>query len=57
MPRYPTSIRIDPEIVKEVRRLQYDPVTRRTRHGSLSDLITKLLLDWIAEQNYKEPSK
>lgn len=36
------------EVIARVRLLLFDPVSKRTRYGALSNLITNLLRDWIS---------
>jgi hypothetical protein len=48
--RTPTSFRLDPDVKAKVLNLLENPVNRRTRWGSLSDLVNYLLLQWVADQ-------
>lgn len=33
-----------------------DPVTKRTRHGARSGLVTDLLIKWLAEKGIPDPT-
>ncbi len=41
--------RLPASLVREVKILLLDPTTGQVRYGSLSDLLTKLLRDWVNE--------
>ena len=42
-------IRLPPELAEEVHRLLQDPRTGRKRYGSLQNLMTILLTNWVEE--------
>lgn len=49
-PKSSICVRIDQDTLLKTRELLTDPLTKKTRHGSISDLIDNLLLQWCAAQ-------
>ena len=49
-------IRLPPELAEEVHRLLQDPRTGRKRYGSLQNLMTILLTNWV-EEHRQPPSQ
>jgi hypothetical protein len=56
MKRKPTSFSLDRELVRRVRDLQTDPLTGRTRYGSMSRLIEALLWAWVKNEQGQVPN-
>lgn len=51
--RVPTSVSLDPELMRRVKQHLRDPVRQRTQYGALSRLIEALLWGWVREQDNK----
>jgi len=49
-PRTPITVRIDTDTKRKVDALLRDPIRGRTRYSSLSNLIDRLLLDFVLQE-------
>lgn len=49
-PRTMISARIDPDTLHKVRTLMANPTTGRPKYSSISDLINRLLLDYVLKE-------
>jgi hypothetical protein len=47
---------VDENLLLRIRKLKADPVRKRTRYGSMSDLLNTLLLQWVMEQETTTPN-
>lgn len=59
------KISLPPDLSEEIEKRMFDPVLQRRKYGAISDLITKLLKDWVeanpvnplAEEHFDKESK
>lgn len=53
----PLNVRIPVSVMHRVKEKLRDPVYNRTRYGAMSNLITRLLMNWLEEADQPNPTK
>ena len=52
-PKTPMCVRVDKDVLEQVRTRMKDPVHGGTKYASMTDLVERLFLDWLITQNRK----
>lgn len=50
VPALAMTIRLPSDLMEDIKNLHFDPLTKRTRYGSINALITQLLSNWRDER-------